>query len=71
MNSIFIFYFKIKILEATNYGKCDPVEKYEKLALLGSGTYGSVYSARNKDTNEICALKQIKFYNEADVLLKI
>lgn len=71
LHFIFVFHeYKSKnihFIGNTHFGKCDPVSKYEKLALLGSGTYGNVYKARDKNTNEICALKQIKFYNEVDV----
>jgi len=33
---------------------------YEKIEKVGEGTYGSVYKARNKLTNEIVGLKKIK-----------
>jgi len=38
----------------------NPSKKYEILSKLGSGSFGSVYLARNKYTNEKVALKQIK-----------
>ena len=37
-----------------------PSTKYEILSKLGSGSFGNVYLARNKFTNEKVALKQIK-----------
>ena len=36
------------------------IKKYEILSKLGSGSFGSVYLARNKYTNEKVAMKQIK-----------
>lgn len=42
-------------------GRCElVVDKYEKLNVLGTGTYGVVSRARNKKTGEIVALKKIK-----------
>ena len=38
----------------------NPSKKYEILAKLGSGSFGSVYLAKNKFTNEKVAMKQIK-----------
>ena len=38
----------------------NPTKKYEILSKLGSGSFGSVYLARNKYTNEKVAMKQIK-----------
>ena len=40
--------------------KDNPTKKYEILSKLGSGSFGSVYLARNKYTNEKVAMKQIK-----------
>ncbi|KAH3757123.1 protein serine/threonine kinase [Pelomyxa schiedti] len=36
------------------------MEKYAKIETLGEGTYGIVYKARNKETNELVALKRIR-----------
>ena len=44
----------------------DPADRYTKLDKLGEGTYGVVYKARDKVTDEIVALKKIKLENETD-----
>eukprot|EP00900_Chrysochromulina_parva_P011284 jgi/Chrpa1/20156/Chrysochromulina_OHIO_Genome00000612-RA len=41
-------------------GRCRGVDKFEKIAKLDEGTYGVVYKARERDTGDIVALKQIK-----------
>ena len=40
------------------------IDKYEKLEVIGEGTYGIVYKARDTDTNEIYALKKIRLESE-------
>jgi serine/threonine protein kinase len=42
------------------------VDVYEKLDQIGEGTYGQVYRARSKETNEIVALKKIRMDNEKE-----
>jgi serine/threonine protein kinase len=41
-----------------NFGESAP-ERYEKLEKIGTGTYGVVYKARDKNKTEIVALKKI------------
>lgn len=36
------------------------VDRYEKLGKLGEGTYGIVYNARDKVTQEFVALKKVR-----------
>lgn len=36
------------------------MDKYELMEKLGQGAYGSVWKARNKETNQIVALKSVK-----------
>lgn len=40
------------------------LEKYSKIEKLGEGTYGVVYKAKNRDTDEIVALKRIRLESE-------
>ncbi|KAL3835002.1 hypothetical protein ACJIZ3_009738 [Penstemon smallii] len=42
------------------------VDCFEKLELIGEGTYGQVYMAREKETGEIVALKKIRMDNEKE-----
>ena len=42
------------------------MDKYETDEKLGEGTYGIVYRARNKETGEIVAIKQIRLEKEDD-----
>lgn len=35
--------------------------KYERLQTLGSGSYAVVFKARNRETNEVIALKKLRF----------
>lgn len=40
------------------------IDKYEKIAIIGEGTYGIVYKARDTDTGQIYALKKIRLETE-------
>merc|ERR1711934_1142642 len=40
------------------------MEKYSKIEKLGEGTYGIVYKAKNRETDEIVALKRIRLESE-------
>lgn len=40
------------------------LENYDKMEVLGEGTYGIVYKAKNKTTGEIVALKMIRLMSE-------
>lgn len=42
----------------------DELEKYIKMEKVGEGTYGVVYKSRNKETQELVALKKIRLENE-------
>jgi cyclin-dependent kinase len=40
------------------------IDKYEKMDMIGEGTYGVVYKARDIETGEIYALKKIRLESE-------
>lgn len=40
------------------------IDKYVKIEVIGEGTYGIVYKARDTDTGEIYALKKIRLESE-------
>ncbi len=40
------------------------LDKYEKIEMIGEGTYGVVHKARDIDSREIVALKEIKLESE-------
>jgi serine/threonine protein kinase len=42
----------------------DELEKYTKIDKVGEGTYGVVYKCRNKENQELVALKKIRLENE-------
>jgi cyclin-dependent kinase len=43
------------------------MEKYIKLEKVGEGTYGVVYKAKTRDSDEILALKRIRLEAEDEV----
>ena len=42
------------------------MDRYEKIAKIGEGTYGVVYKARDKNTEELVALKKIRLEQEEE-----
>ena len=44
---------------------CRSVSSFHKLEKLGEGTYGSVYAARDKETEQLVALKRIKLSGDS------
>ncbi|GLV40222.1 uncharacterized protein CBL_03630 [Carabus blaptoides fortunei] len=47
------------------------MERYEKIAKLGEGSYGTVYKCRNRDTGEIVAIKKFTESEEDPAIRKI
>ncbi|CAM6090888.1 unnamed protein product [Calypogeia fissa] len=45
---------------------CRSVDEFEQVKIIGEGTYGVVYRARNKKTGEIVALKKVKKESEKE-----
>jgi cell division cycle 2-like len=43
-----------------DFPSCRSVEKFEKLGRIQEGSYGIVYRAKDKETEEVVALKRIK-----------
>ena len=50
---------------ARQAGMCTNVGMYERVAAIGSGTYGTVFKARHKSTGRLVALKQVALHHEA------
>nr|XP_009859712.1 cyclin-dependent kinase 12 isoform X3 [Ciona intestinalis] len=42
------------------------VDEYAFISITGEGTFGQVYKARDKHTDEICALKKVRLDNERE-----
>lgn len=48
-----------------------PMEKYEKLAKIGEGSYGVVFKCRHKDTGQIVAIKRFVESEDDPIIKKI
>lgn len=47
------------------------MDAFEKLEQVGEGTYGQVYRARDRVTNQIVALKKIRMEHEREGVRKL
>jgi cyclin-dependent kinase 12/13 len=52
-------------LQRENWGERN-VDMFERLEIIGEGTYGKVYKARDLITQQVVALKSVKLENEKD-----
>lgn len=52
-------------LKRENWGE-KSVEMFERLEIIGEGTYGKVFKARDIKTNQLVALKSVKLENEKE-----
>lgn len=62
----FIDLIDIMLHSIFQLGQCRSVESIQKLDLIGKGTYGVVYRARDTKNNEILALKRLRIENPKD-----
>jgi cyclin-dependent kinase 2 len=46
------------------YDTNQEIERYQRITKIGEGTYGVVYKARDKITNETVALKKIRLEHD-------
>lgn len=53
-------------MEQLNYPYCEDVGKYEKLMKVGQGTFGEVFKARDRASQQLVALKKILMENEKE-----
>ncbi|XP_013393742.1 cyclin-dependent kinase 9 [Lingula anatina] len=53
-------------IEDLEFPYCQDVNKYEKLAKIGQGTFGEVFKARDRKTKTLVALKKVLMENEKE-----
>ncbi|KAJ1893651.1 kinase subunit of RNA polymerase II carboxy-terminal domain kinase I, partial [Kickxella alabastrina] len=54
--------FGTPMTPATPRARCPPegIQLYIRISMVGEGTYGKVYKARNRETGQVVALKRMR-----------
>ena len=58
------YHYILAIIKLILYSLKMDTDKYQKINKIGEGTYGVVYKARDKNSNQIVALKNIRLDHE-------
>ncbi|CAK1547459.1 unnamed protein product [Leptosia nina] len=66
---LWLFGNNLPLLPRRSRASSRAMERYEKLAKLGEGSYGLVYKCRNRETGEVVAIKKF-VENEDDPLIR-
>nr|XP_022902335.1 cyclin-dependent kinase-like 4 isoform X2 [Onthophagus taurus] len=70
-SKLWLFGNQLQLLPKRTRTPSKTMERYEKLAKLGEGSYGIVYKCRNRDTGEIVAIKKFAESEDDPLIRKI